>query len=126
MQNVLDKTRTLLDSYDVPAQWWVEALQNAIWNINRYPTSNHDNKSPLEQAFGIVPNADEMIPFFCPGMYQVTKDEREPNSVLKWKARACRFLGHDKNSNTFTVWDIESRKRVEVRSDVIWNTTLVE
>ena len=96
MQNVLDKTRTLLASYDVPVRWWVEALQNAIWNINRSPTSKHNNKSPLEQAFGIVPNADEMIPFFCPGMYQVTKDEREPDAVFKWKARACRFLGHDK------------------------------
>ena len=53
-----------------------------------------------------------MIPFFCPGMYQVTKDEREPDAVFKWKARACQFLGHD--------------KRMEGRSDVIWDATLVE
>jgi hypothetical protein len=59
-------------------------------------------------------------------MYQVTKDEREPDAVLKWKARACRFLGHDKDSNTYTVWDIESHKRIEGRSDVIWDATLVE
>ena len=69
MQNVLDKTRTLLASYDLPVRWWVEALQNSVWNINRSPASKHENKSLL-MAFGIVPNADEMIPFFWPGMYQ--------------------------------------------------------
>ena len=61
MQNVLDKTRTLLAAYNVPVKWWAYALQNAVWNINRSPTSKNDNKSPIELVYGIKPSIDEMM-----------------------------------------------------------------
>ena len=76
MQNVLDKARTLLASYDVPIQWWWKAISYAIYCINRSPTSKGDNRSPLEQVFNITPNIDDMIPFYAPGLYHVTKEER--------------------------------------------------
>jgi hypothetical protein len=63
-----------------------------------------------------------MIPSFFHGMYQVTKNESEPDAVFKQKARACRFLGHDKCSNTYTVWDIGSHKPIGGISDVIWDS----
>jgi hypothetical protein len=125
MQNVLDKTRTLLAAYNVPIKWWAHAVENAVWNINRSPTSKNDNKSPIEIVYGIKPSVDEMIPFFCPGMYQITRSEREPDAVFKWKAKGCRFPGHDSQSKTYTIWDIEEVKVLTGRSDAVWDATLV-
>jgi hypothetical protein len=126
MQNVLDRARTFLASYDVPQSWWWHAVKEAIWFINRSPTSKNDNKTPLELMYNKKPDMKEMIPFFCPGLYNVTKSEREPDAVWKWKARCCRFIGHDLNSKTYTVWDIESQKIVEGRSDIVWDPTLLD
>jgi hypothetical protein len=126
MQNVLDRARTFLASYDVPQSFWWHAVKEAIWYINRSPTSKNDNKTPLELMFNKKPDMKEMIPFFCPGLYNVTKSEREPDAVWKWKARCCRFIGHDENSKTYSVWDIESQKIVEGRSDIVWDATLLD
>jgi hypothetical protein len=128
MQNVLDKARTLLASYDVPIQWWWKAIQHSIYCINRSPTSKGDNKSPLEQVFNLKPNIDDMVPFYSPGLYHVTKEERMLSSDKVWaaKARPCRFLGYDPENNGYIIYDLLSQKIVENRADIIWDPNLIE
>ena len=128
MQSVLDKARTMLASYDVPIQWWWRAVSHAIYCINRSPTSKGNKRSPVEQVYNITPNIDNMIPFFAPGLYHVTKEERSlvANTVWAHKARACRFLGYDEITKGYLLYDIHSSKIVGNRSDVIWDPTLIE
>jgi hypothetical protein len=66
IQNVMDRTRTVLASYDVPHSFWEYALRYACWCINRSPTSRHDNKTPFELVYKTIPDLREMIPFYCP------------------------------------------------------------
>jgi hypothetical protein len=63
IQNVTDRARTLLASYDVPNWFWWYAVKHAIWLINRSPTTSESNKSPLEIVYGKKPNVDDMIPY---------------------------------------------------------------
>ena len=128
MQSVLDKARTLLASYEVPIQWWWHAIQHAIWCINRSPTSKPDSVTPYEMVTGKKPNCNEMLPFFCPGLYHVTKEERQLRPLRQWESKAipCRFLGHDEDSVGYIIYDILSRKVVEHRTDIVWDPTLIE
>ena len=135
VRNVTDRARTLLASYDVPNWFWWYAVSHAIWLINRSPTSNEENKTPLETVYGVKPNVDEMVPFYCPGFYHITKEEREPKAEWKPKARSCRFLGYAEDSLGYIVYDIGTRKSgiyytdgryIEGRSDICWDASLVE
>jgi len=135
IRNVTDRARTLLSSYDVPNWFWWYAVKHAIWLINRSPTSNESNKTPLEIVYGEKPNVNEMVPFFCPGFYYITKEEREPKADWKAKARSCRFLGYSEESLGYIVYDIGTKKAgiyhtdgryVEGRSDICWDASLVE
>jgi hypothetical protein len=128
MQNVLDKARTMLASYEVPIQWWWHAIKHAIWCINRSPTSKPDHKTPMEIVTGVKPSFDEMLPFYCPGLYHVTKEERQLKPLKQWESKAvpCRFLGHDEESVGYVVLDVISRRIVEHRTDIIWDPTLIE
>lgn len=65
-----------------------------------------------------------LIPFCCPGLYHVTKDERKDNH-LEPKARLCRFLGYDDSSKSAIVHDIGSNKIVK-RHDCIFDQRLVQ
>jgi hypothetical protein len=71
-----------------------------------------------------IPNLREMIPFYCPGVYHVTKEERK-GRALEEKAQLCRMLGYDEDSKGFLVLNIEKR-RTAVRSDVIFDSRIVE
>jgi hypothetical protein len=126
MQNVIDRARTFMFSYDVPASFWYYAIDTACWFINRSPTSKEGNKTPYEIVTGIVPDIDEMIPFYCPGMYQVSKEERlrQPNPTWQAKAKPCRFLGHDEFSRGFIIYDIQDQKTL-IREDVIFDESFV-
>jgi hypothetical protein len=135
VRNVMDKARTLLASYDVPGWFWWYAIKHAVWLINRSPTSNNSNKSPIEIVYDVKPSVDEMIPFYCPGFYHITKEEREPRADWKAKAKSCRFLGYSDESKGYIIYDIGSKKAgiyhtdgryVEGRSDICWDSSLVE
>jgi hypothetical protein len=74
-------------------------------------------------VFGVDPDLSEMVPFYCPGVYHVTKEERK--GVWDPKARLCRMLGYDDRSKGYIILDLKSMK-VKVRDDCIFDPTLVE
>ena len=125
MQSVMDKTRTLMMTYDVNPHFWEYALQMACYFINRSPTSRLEDISPLECAFGIKPDFDEMIPFFCPGVYHVTNEERR--GPLAEKARLCRMLNYGKVG--FIILDVAQNRilhRDSVKFDAKLNINTVQ
>ena len=133
--DVSDRARTLLASYDVPEWFWWYAVKHTIWLINRSPTSNDSQESPIERVYGIKPNMDEMVPFYCPGFYYITKEERQPRADWKYKASSCRFLGYAEEQTGYIIYDIGTKKAgiyhtdgryVEGRCDIVWDASLVE
>jgi hypothetical protein len=125
IQNVMDRARTLMVGSHALPGYWEFAVKAAAWYINRSPTSDpaHHGKTPYEIVNGRVPDLNLMVPFYCAGVYHVTKEERK-NS---WdpKARLCRMLGYDENSQGYIILDIKSMK-VKVRNDCIFDPTIVE
>ncbi len=124
--NVMDRARTVMAAYDTPKSWWWHAIEYAIWCINRSPTSKNDNQTPLEQVECKKPLMEMMVPFFCPGFYHVTKEERTNDRAWDNKGRACRMVGYSVESRGYDVLDIEKNRIMYDRSDCVWDPNLVE
>eukprot|EP01034_Spumella_vulgaris_P047204 gene47204-biopygen426 len=124
MQTTLDKARTLIIGGGAPRKFWDYAVQMATHILMRTPNLKN-LKTPLETltAHGIVPDMQRLIPFFCPGLYHVTREER--HSSWDPKALPCRFLGYDdKLQSCYKIFCLET-KRVLSRKDCIWDPSQV-
>jgi hypothetical protein len=91
MQTVLDKTRTLLAASQAPLKNWNYALTMATYFIQRTPNV-HGDKTPFEILTSTRPDISNMVHFFAPGVYHLTKEERK--GTWDYKAKPCRMLGY--------------------------------
>jgi hypothetical protein len=82
MQTVLDKTRTLLYASQAPLHYWDYALEKAAYLIQRTPNS-HNKLTPYEILTGKKPVINQLVHFFAPGVYHLTKEGP--------KAKLCRM-----------------------------------
>jgi hypothetical protein len=116
MQNVLDVSRTIMSAGNAPNRLWEFAVKHACLLINYSPTSNDSKKTPYELVFGKKPNVSRFFPFYAPGVYHVTKDERRGANILtNFKGIPCRFLGFDPDSpKNYLIYDVV-KKRVITR-----------
>jgi hypothetical protein len=93
VQNVMDMARTVMADSKAPPSYWVFAVQYACYVLNRTPVRGED-KTPLEAITGAKPDVSHFVPFFCPGVYHCTKEERK-GKPWAYKAEPCRMLGYD-------------------------------
>jgi hypothetical protein len=122
MQNVLDKARTLLAVYETPKIYWDYAVETACYLINRSPTSNSDN-TPYELVYNEKPDISNLVPFYAPGVYHLTREER--NNSFDDKAVLCRMLGYNELcKNTYIILNIKSGAIVS-RKDCIFDERLI-
>jgi len=92
VQTILDRARTLIIAGRAPLKYWDYAVMHAARLVNSTPRADN-NKTPHEILTNEKPNIAKLIPWFSPGVYHVTKKER--NSTWDPKAKLCRFLGYD-------------------------------
>jgi hypothetical protein len=122
MQSVMDKARTLMASYNVPARFWEFAVDCACYCINRLPSEGR-TKTPVEAVTGKKPSIVKMVPFYMPGVYHCTKEERK-GKAWAHKAAPCRMLGYSEEcQGAYKVLCLTS-KSVLVRSNCIFGTEL--
>ncbi|CAN6446516.1 unnamed protein product [Victoria cruziana] len=86
-RHLIETTRALLLSKNVPKNFWAEALLTATYLINRLPSSNLANLSPFEKIFDLKPNYNRLKVFGC--KCYVLNDR---NDKLSSKALHCVFL----------------------------------
>jgi hypothetical protein len=64
--------------------------------------------TPHEMVTGEKPNLSNFVPFYCPGLYHLTKEERK-GKAWNNKAEPCRFLMYDEQTK-------DSYKLLKVRT----------
>ena len=109
--------------YNTPLKYWGYAIEYVCYTLNHTPNTN-TNISAFEALTGEIPDITNAIPFYAPGVYHLTKDERkDPWSP---KARPCRMLGYAPNyKNAYYILNVESG-RVIVRENCIFDVTSME
>ena len=122
IQSIEDRKLVLMADYDCPLKYWDYAVQHAVYLHNRTPKpSNPNGLSPDQVVTGVIPDYSVTIPFYAPGMYHVTREEREAQNY-PLKAKSCHYLGVPEESpKNFLVLDSDTRA-VYTRGDVAFGS----
>lgn len=116
--HVMNRARTLMQSYNVPTKYWNFAVLYAIYTMNRMPNAS-TGISAVEALTGDIPDVSKLVPFYAPGVFHLTSDERKG----PWdnKAKPCRMLGYaDGYARAYTIMSVVSGK-VIVRENCIFD-----
>lgn len=90
--------------------------------MNHTPNAN-TQVSAYEALTGYAPDVSRMVPFYAPGVYHLTSDERkDPWSP---KARPCRMLGYaDNYLHAYHILNVETGK-VIVRENCVFDISAI-
>ncbi|PKU84061.1 Retrovirus-related Pol polyprotein from transposon TNT 1-94 [Dendrobium catenatum] len=90
-RHILETTRSLLHRAYLPHYLWPEATSTAVYLINRMPSPNTQNKSPLQLMFNIIPNYKHLRTFGCECFPLLPRHER---TKLQPKSNSFIFIGY--------------------------------
>ena len=98
-------------------QFWADAVDTAVYLINRGPSSSLDG-GILEEAWtGKKLNYLFLRTFGCEAFVHIDKDTR---TKLEEKSKKCTFIGYRINDFGYRLYDYENDKIIKSR-DVVFN-----
>ena len=121
IRTLVDMAKTMMLVYNTPLVFWPYALAQAVYNLNRKPRRSRGWKSPYEEIYGKKPDISHLVPFYCPGVMLVTKDEVE-STVMRSRGWECRMLGYDEGEGKqgYLIW-VNEKREVMRRKQVIFD-----
>ncbi|KAI0496003.1 hypothetical protein KFK09_022310 [Dendrobium nobile] len=106
-RHIVETVRSLLHKASMPFQYWPEATATAIYLINRMPSPNTHDKSPLQLLFYTTPEYNHLRVFGCecfPLLPPHTRTKFDP------KSRSHVFMGYSDRHKGYICLDRESHK----------------
>jgi hypothetical protein len=123
MQTVCDKVLTVMADYHPPPKYWGFAVLYVCFILNRVMINIHTGIVPYESVYKELPDISIFQQFYAPGVYHVTKKERQTSS-WQFKAEPCRMLGFVEGyKNTYALLNIRFGNIV-FRRDVVFDESL--
>ena len=113
-RTILDMARSMLKSKKMPKEFWAEAIDCAIYLLNRCPTRSVQDKTPQEAWGGIKPNISHLRVFgsVC---YAHVPDEKW--TKLDDKSEKFVFIGYDSRSKGYKLYN-PSNGKIIISRDV--------
>jgi hypothetical protein len=118
-RTLLDMTRTMLDEYKTPGQFWAESINTACYSINRLYIHRILKKTSYELLPGKKPNVSYFRVF---GSKCFILIKRGRSSKFAPKAIEDFLLGYDSNTRAYRVFN-KSIGLVEVSCDIVFDKT---
>lgn len=122
MRTIVESARSMLYAKDVPLYLWAEAVNTAVYLLNRTSTSQTPNSTPFEMWTGKHAALDLIKTFGCDAFMHVTKELR---NKLAPKSKKLVFVGYDANSSNYRLFDVETKK-IRISRNVTFNEEVVE
>lgn len=115
-RTIVEKVRCMLKMSDLPKSFWAEAVNTAVYLINRSPSIPLGLDIPERAWKGCDPVYTHLRVFGCKAYMHVPKDQR---SKLDSKTNPCVFVGYGDEEYGFRLYDPEKGKVVRSR-DVVF------
>uniref|UniRef100_A0A1Y1K2V0 Retrovirus-related Pol polyprotein from transposon TNT 1-94 n=1 Tax=Photinus pyralis TaxID=7054 RepID=A0A1Y1K2V0_PHOPY len=115
-RTVVELARTMLAAKDLPKGLWAEAVNTAVYLLNRTGPSNENGKSPLEIFTGKSTHLNKLHVFGTTCFVHKPKQVRK-----KWDPKCQKgiFVGYSEEMDGFRVWLSSTRKILRSR-DVVF------
>lgn len=102
MRTVVESARSMIHAKGLNINLWAEAVNLAVYVLNRSGTSTVKGKTPYELWWG-KPTSIENLHAFGTGVYvHVPKQKRRK---MDPKSKKCIFVGFDDNIKGYRVYD---------------------
>ena len=108
--------RCKLKAQDLPDSFWAEAINTAIYILNRSFTKAVKDMTPHEAYSGKKPSVEHFRIFGCHCYAHVPNSTR---TKLESKSKKCVFLGYSEESKAYRLYDSEAKKII-VSRDVVF------
>lgn len=122
MRTIVEAARSMLHMKDIKYALWAEAMNTAVYILNRTGTSTVKGKTPYELWYDKQASIEHFHVFGTEVYVHIPKQKRHK---LDAKAKKCLFVGYDENVKGFRVYDPASNK-VEFARDVKFLTEAVD
>ena len=123
VKTIMGSSTTVMNVYNCPLRFWDYCVDTVIYLRNRSPCAALGGMTPYEKVYGIKPDISHFVPFYAPGVYYLTKEEREQN-VMANHSEECRMLGYSETQkDAYVIW-VPKKNRVMVRRDCIFDESL--
>ena len=115
-QTVMGTARSMMKGMSLPSWFWGEAVNTAVFTLNRAPTQSVDGKMPYEVWFDTKPPVHFLRTFYCvahikaTGKYLAKLDDRSTPMV---------FVGYEPGSKAYRLYN-PSTRRVVISRDVVF------
>lgn len=116
-RHLLEVTRALLFSGNLPKKFWADAVLTSCYLINRLPSRILNYKSPLEALYKRKFNISHLRIFGCVCYMHVQNTNK-----LEPRAKKCVFLGYSSFKKGYKCFD-PSTNRVYFSRDVLFSET---
>nr|GEY89548.1 copia-type polyprotein [Tanacetum cinerariifolium] len=113
-RTILNMVRSMLKTKKMPKEFWAEAVNCAVYLLNRCPSKSLDNKTPQEAWNGLKPTVSHLRVFgsieyvHVPSQRRLKLDDRSEKHV---------FVGYEKQSKGYKLYN-PVKKKVVVSRDV--------
>lgn len=115
-RTVIELARTSLHASGLPIKMWAEAINYAVYTLNRTGTSSSKDVSPSELWLKRKPDITSLKIFGEEVYVHIPKEKRR-----KWdvKAEIGNFVGYDENTKGYRVW-LPEKDQVKIYRDVVF------
>lgn len=117
MRTIVESARSMIYSKEVPLYLWAEAVNTAVYVLNRTPTSQAPNSTPYELWTGKSLYLNHLRIFGSEAYMHVPDVLRKK---LEPKSKKMIFVGYDKESTNYRLFDPVT-KTIKVSRNVVFN-----
>lgn len=114
MRTINESARAMLHAKGLSLNLWAEAVNSAVYVLNRTGTSTVKDKTPYELWYGKLATVDHFRTFGAEVYVHIPKTKRHK---MESKSKKCIFVGYGENVKVYRIYDPETRK-VELVRDV--------
>lgn len=116
-QTVVGMARTMIKAKALPGMFWGEAVNTAVYILNRTTTKGTGGKTPYELWKGTTPAVHHLRTFGCVAHVK----NIGPNvKKLDDRSKPMIFVGYEPGSKAYRVYDPATR-RIHISRDVIFD-----
>lgn len=116
MRTIVEAARTMLYAANMDKSYWAEAVNTAVFVLNRSGTSSIKGKTPYELWYGHKPDIRNFQIFGSEVYVHISKEMRQK---LDAKSKKGLFVGYEDDSKAFRIYYPDELKIVIAR-DVVF------
>ncbi|PKU68311.1 Retrovirus-related Pol polyprotein from transposon TNT 1-94 [Dendrobium catenatum] len=119
-RHIMETTRTLLETAQLPSTFWLEAATTATYIINRTPSITTHFTSPLKLMFNITPSYNHFRTFGCACFPLKPPHARDK---LTHTSDFCIFLGYSEHQKGYKCFNPKTN-RITISRHVQFDETV--